>query len=196
MAPGAITAATLAHGARNRWAGFWVAVGHGILEIPLIFVLLFGVGVLLQSSGAKIIIGLAGGAFLIWLSVQSFRDIARPSFDLKNNSGHNTKPLVTGFLLSATNPYFLLWWATGGLMLAQQAHGYGAVTLLLFAAIHWCLDAIWLTILSLGAFGGAHLLSIRKQRYLMGFCAAALLFFGLLFIVRSVRLLIATGASS
>ena len=63
MAPGAITAATLAQGGRNRWAGTWIAVGHGILEIPLIFVLLFGVGVWLQAPAAKIAIGLAGGAF-------------------------------------------------------------------------------------------------------------------------------------
>lgn len=192
MAPGAITAATLAHGGRNRWAGAWIAVGHGILEIPLIFVLLFGVGVFLQSNAARIIIGIAGGLFLLWLAMQMFGDIAKPSFDLKN-APRTTSPLATGFLLSAANPYFILWWATGGLMLAQQAQDFGAGALLLFAAIHWSLDLIWLTILSMGAFHGATLLSVRNQKILMGFCAAALLYFGAIFIVRAVGLLIGTG---
>lgn len=188
MAPGAITAATLAQGGRNRWAGSWIAVGHGILEIPLIFVLLFGVGVMLQTNSAKIIIGLAGGSFLLWLSIQMFRDVARPTFDLKNSS-HTTGPMMTGFVLSATNPYFLFWWATGGLLLAQKAQGYGVIALLLFAVVHWSLDFIWLTILSWGTFHGASLLNIRSQKIIMGFCASALLFFGGKFIFDAVSLI-------
>ncbi len=192
MAPGAITAATLAHGGRNRWAGAWIAVGHGILEIPLIFVLLFGVGSLLQSDPARIVIGIAGGVFLLWLAVQMFGDIAKPSFDLKKNPTA-AGPMMTGFLLSATNPYFILWWATGGLMLAQQAKDFGVTALLLFAIVHWILDLIWLTILSMGAFHGATLLSTRNQKILMGFCAAALLYFGAVFIARAGGLLIDIG---
>ena len=34
LAPGALTAATIAAGARRRWAGTMVAVGHGIVELP------------------------------------------------------------------------------------------------------------------------------------------------------------------
>jgi threonine/homoserine/homoserine lactone efflux protein len=193
MAPGAITAATLAQGGRSRWAGTWIAVGHGILEIPLIFVLLFGVGVWLQAPAAKIAIGLAGGAFLLWLGVQMFRDIARPSFDLKKPRPA-AGPLATGFVLSATNPYFLLWWATGGLLLAQKAQTFGHVAIVLFAAVHWSLDLIWLTILSLGAFHGATLLTPRSQKVMMGFCAAALLFFGGMFLLNAVRLMIEPAA--
>jgi len=188
MAPGAITAATIAQGGRNRWAGSWIAVGHGILEIPLIFVLLFGVGVLLQTAIAQIIIGIAGGLFLLWLAVQMFRDITRPSFDLKNRP-QTTGPMMTGFTLSATNPYFLFWWATGGLLLAQKAQGYGIIALLLFAVVHWSLDFIWLTILSWGTFHGASLLNVRSQKIIMGFCASALLFFGGKFIVEAVLLI-------
>ncbi len=195
MAPGAITAATIAQGGRNRWAGSWIAVGHGILEIPLIFVLLFGLGTLLQTAAARIAIGIAGGLFLLWLAIQMFRDIPRPSFDLKINRSA-AGPLATGFVLSATNPYFLLWWATGGIMLAQQAQGFGTTGILLFAAVHWSLDLIWLTILSLGAFHGATLLGVRNQKYLMGFCAAALVYFGAAFIIRAVRLLAQTSGIS
>jgi threonine/homoserine/homoserine lactone efflux protein len=188
MAPGAITAATIAQGGRNRWAGAWIAVGHGILEIPLIFVLLFGVGTILQTATARILIGIGGGLFLLWLAVQMFRDIRRPAFDLKDAS-RTAGPLATGLVLSATNPYFLFWWATGGLLLAQQAQGFGMAAVVLFAAVHWGLDLIWLTILSMGAFHGANLLGRRNQKLLMGLCAAALAYFGVVFLMRAVKLL-------
>ncbi len=194
MAPGSITAATIALGGRSRWAGTWIAAGHGLFEIPLIFLLLFGIGVYLQTSLADIIIGLVGGLFLVWLGTQTFRDMARSSFDLKNSRGpsNTAGALVTGFVLTATNPYFLLWWAVGGLVIAQNALDFGVGTLLLFVVLHWSLDLIWLTILSMATFYGASLLNVRNQRLLMGFCGAALLFFGGMFIVRAV-LLVGTG---
>ncbi len=192
MAPGAITAATIAHGGRNRWAGGWIAIGHGILEIPLIFVLLFGLGTVLQTPAATIFIGICGGLFLLWLAIRMFQDISKQSFDLKNNS-NSIGPLATGFFLSATNPYFLLWWATGGLLLAQQAEGFGMTGLLLFAAVHWSLDLIWLTILSLSAFYGTNILSDRSQKLMIGFCALVLLFFGMVFFIRALGLLLATA---
>ena len=40
MAPGAVTAATIAQGTRSRWAGLLISVGHGIVEMPLIFLLM------------------------------------------------------------------------------------------------------------------------------------------------------------
>lgn len=36
MAPGPITAATLAAGERNRHAGTWICIGHIAVELPLI----------------------------------------------------------------------------------------------------------------------------------------------------------------
>jgi threonine/homoserine/homoserine lactone efflux protein len=39
MAPGPITAATLAAGERNRHAGAWICVGHILVELPLIVIL-------------------------------------------------------------------------------------------------------------------------------------------------------------
>ena len=45
----------------------------------------------------------------------------------------------------------------------------------------------------MGAFHGATLLSTRNQKILMGFCAAALLYFGAVFITRAGGLLIDIG---
>ena len=51
MAPGPITAATLAAGERNRHAGAWICIGHIAVELPLILLLAAGLGTFLESKG-------------------------------------------------------------------------------------------------------------------------------------------------
>ncbi|MEN6558051.1 MAG: LysE family transporter, partial [Thermoguttaceae bacterium] len=51
MAPGPITAATLAAGARNRHAGAWICAGHVLVELPLVVFIAAGLGVFFESKG-------------------------------------------------------------------------------------------------------------------------------------------------
>ena len=46
MAPGPVTAVVIASGARNRYAGILMALGHGIVEFPLMIVIVLGAGTL------------------------------------------------------------------------------------------------------------------------------------------------------
>ncbi|MHC5174033.1 MAG: LysE family transporter [Planctomycetota bacterium] len=57
MAPGAVTAATIAQGTRSRWAGLLISVGHGIVEMPLIFLLMLGLHFFFEMDPVKIAIG-------------------------------------------------------------------------------------------------------------------------------------------
>lgn len=185
MAPGPVTAATLAEGSRNRWAGSLMAFGHGALEIPLIFLLMTGLSIFFESSFTQSVIGIAGGVFLLWMSYGMLRELQKPDFNPQAASKHG--PLLTGFLLSATNPYFLFWWASVGLNLAFQAKALGRTALVLFAVVHWLCDLIWLTILSFSAYYGANLLSRRNQKWILSFCALALGGFGIWFLVDAFK---------
>ena len=188
MAPGTITAATLAQGCKNRWAGVWVAIGHGIIEIPLIFLLILGLDLFLKTNAAKITIGLIGGIFLIYLGVMTIRELFHPDFDSKKT--RTSEPVMTGMVLSATNPYFLFWWVTVGLNLALQAKNFGIYAIIIFAIVHWTCDLIWLTILSLAAFHGTNILSPKIQKCILGFCSAAMAFFGLYFLYDAIKQLL------
>ena len=100
---------------------------------------------------------------------------------------------MTGIVLSATNPYFLFWWATVGLNLAIGAKELGVTALVLFAIIHWLCDLVWLSILSVTAFvthRGAGLFGRKIQQGILIFCGVALLFFGGKFIWDALRLLL------
>ena len=187
MAPGPVTAAAIAVGARSRHAGSLIAFGHGAVELPLIILIVFGAGKLLELPAAQIVIGLAGGAFLIVMATQMLSSLRSvENFEAKFSG---TTPLLTGILLSATNPYFLLWWATIGLALATTAVNLGIWAFVLFAIVHWLCDFVWLCALSWASFKGSVLLGPRLRWIVLLICAAAMLVFGLCFVYKAVMTL-------
>ncbi|UCD49564.1 MAG: LysE family transporter [Phycisphaerales bacterium] len=187
MAPGAVTAAAVAHGARRRWAGTLMAVGHGIVEIPLIFLIMFGLGILFQADGFKIAVCVLGGAFLVWMGLGMVRQVG--AANTVSGQAGTTGPLMTGLILSISNPYFLLWWASVGLNLTLEARDLGWMAFLLFALTHWLCDLVWLTILSFGSFHGTSILGPRGQGIVLQICGVALIAFGVHFAYGAAKLL-------
>lgn len=184
MQPGPVTATAIAMGTRNRYAGILIAVGHGIIEFPLIVVIILGMGKFFEMPKVKIAIGLAGGIFLLLMAIQSILSL---KVKLNNQSRVlKDKPITAGIILSAGNPYFLLWWATVGLALATQAKQWGIWAFALFALAHWSVDLIWLQILSWFSNKGSVLLGPKGMRIVLMICAAALFFFGLFFIYNAL----------
>ena len=188
MAPGPVTAAAIAAGARSRYAGGLIALGHGVVEFPLIVLIVLGPGRILKLPAAQIAIGLAGGAFLLVMATQMLSSLrSAEEFEAKFSG---STPLLTGVLLSATNPYFLLWWATIGLALATTAANLGIWAFALFAIVHWLCDFVWLCALSWASFKGSVLLGPRVRWIVLLICAAAMLVFGLCFVYKAVMTLI------
>jgi threonine/homoserine/homoserine lactone efflux protein len=180
IAPGVVTAATISLGAKNRFAGTLMAFGHGIIEIPLMVLLLFGVGKLLQLRPVEITIGLAGGAFLIFMAISMVKDLKRSGdVDVSFVKGG---PLMAGIVLTGANPYFLIWWATIGLALIDGATKLGMLAFVLMVVVHWSCDLLWLTLLSCASFAGTSVLGPGRRRIVLFFCAVALFGFGVWFI--------------
>ena len=187
MAPGPVTAAAIGMGTRSRYAGMLLAIGHGIVEFPLIVLIVLGLGKILKLPTAQIIIGLAGGAFLLIMAIQMHKSL-RATEEQQTKTTKST-PVLTGIILSASSPYFLVWWATVGLTLATTATGIGIWAFVIFAIVHWLCDFIWLTALSWASFKGSVLLGPQGMRIVLMICAAALFFFGLFFIFNAARIL-------
>ena len=183
LAPGPITAATMIAGTRRPHAGAMVALGHAVVEFPLMFLVLAGAGTLFESESARIGIGLIGGAVLIFMGGRLALAFGKPNADDNADSGRH--PFVTGAILSAGNPYFLIWWATFGLALAVEAVRFGMMVFLLFAVAHWLCDLIWLEALSFASYKGAEIFGDRVQKVIMAVCAVALLLFGAKFVIEA-----------
>ena len=157
MAPGALSAVPINHGIRNSRAGVSVAIGHGIVEVPLLFLIYYGVGALMQISGFQATIGIIGGVLMGWMGVS----IVRSSGTVVSKGKLEESSVWAGVMLSAGNPYFLLWWATVGSSLVIRSVEYGLVGVLLFGICHWMCDLVWLWLLAFlahrasASFGGA-----------------------------------------
>ena len=188
LQPGPVTAAAITMGARQRFAGTLMALGHGIIEFPLMVLLIFGVGELLKIPSVGIAIGLAGGAFLVLMGIQMLRDLGKTDDRVLRVT--KSGPLVTGIVLTGGNPYFLIWWSTVGLTLVTTAKGFGVWAFVLFAFAHWTCDLVWLTALSWGSFKGTSVLGPKRQRLILMFCAVALLAFGVYFVGDKLVLLV------
>ena len=187
MAPGPVTAAAIGMGTRSRYAGALISVGHGVVEFPLMILIVLGVGRILKLPTAQIVIGLAGGAFLLIMAIQMLKSLH--SAEEQQVTVTKSAPVLAGIILSAGNPYFLLWWATVGLSLATTATGIGIWAFVVFAIVHWLCDLIWLSALSWASFKGSVLLGPRGMRIVLMICSAALFLFGLFFIYNAAKIL-------
>jgi len=179
MAPGPVTATTIVMGSRNRWAGAIIALGHGVVEFPLIILIVVGLDTILKRPAVQIVIGLAGAAFLLRMASDILWSLYKPGRD--SNGSVKGTPLVAGIALTAGNPYFLLWWATIGLGLATRAHQLGIWAFAVFALVHWLCDFLWLTALSFASYKGSTLMGTKGLNIILMICSAALRFFAVIF---------------
>lgn len=180
MAPGPLTVVVVGKGARSARAGAAIAVGHGIVEFPLMALLVVGLAPFFARPAFAAWVGLAGGLVLLWMGVDLVRTLRRP---IASTDRRETSALAAGILMTAGNPYFLVWWATVGATLVLRAWGFGFWPFALFAVIHWSLDLVWYFFLSAASHRGARLLGDRFRVAVSLVSGALLLYFGVRFVV-------------
>jgi len=185
MAPGPITAVTVSKGTKSPHAGAIIALGHGIVEIPLMILILYGFGEILKIAYIKAIIGLLGGLFLLKMGLNLLQGIKQAKINSSNNP-HS--PLMAGIILSLANPYFLIWWATIGSILIFRSITFGLFGFVIFMILHWSCDFFWCYFLSALSFKGGQFFGKRLQQVLFAICGVFLLFFSAKFIYDAMKI--------
>jgi threonine/homoserine/homoserine lactone efflux protein len=185
IAPGPVTAVTIGKGNESPHAGALIAIGHGVIEVPLMISMLYGFGYLLNLSHTKLVIAFVGGLFLLFMGVSMFR---RGMQVQATSKMYAHPPIVAGILLSLGNPYFLIWWATVGAALILRSVSFGTVAFIIFALVHWLCDFLWYYFLSVLSFKGGQFFGKRFQKIAFATCGVILLFFSGKFIIDAVRL--------
>jgi len=174
MAPGPMTTVIIGKGNQSPHAGALIAVGHGIVEFPLMVAVYFGIGYLLNLPTVKASIALVGGAFLLWMGIGMLRNIRQAALSEKDDA---RSPILAGILLSLGNPYFLIWWATVGVALVLRSAEFGLIGFLVLAVTHWLCDFGWAYFLSALAFKGGQFFGKRFQQVVFALCGVLLLYF-------------------
>lgn len=180
MLPGPMTAATIAKGYGSKNAGALIAVGHGVIELPLIAAIYLGVGHFLGLPLVVSIIYIAGGVALFYLGFRMFRTASDAPGEV---GGLPRNSMVTGIVVTATNPAFYVWWITIGAALITGAALFGVIGVVLLTVVHWPCDLIWSEFLSLGTFKSRKWWTGRVPRIVFSICALILIGFGVWFLI-------------
>ena len=176
--PGTLLTVTISESSRRGMiAGPLLILGHGILELALIIALLLGLAPLFTKQWFFLLISFAGGGILIWMAVGMFRALPSLSLTFDPQESKQGNIVVTGVLMSAINPYWIIWWATIGLGYILHSKQYGLWGILFFFSGHILADLAWYTIISTAVGKGRAFFSDRMYKGLIGTCATFLVFF-------------------
>jgi threonine/homoserine/homoserine lactone efflux protein len=177
MLPGPMTAATIAKGYSDKHAGAWIAAGHAVIEIPLI-VLIYFIGHSIRSPQADKVIYIIGGLMLLYLGFRMFRATRETPGEM---GGLPASSLVTGIVITGTNPAFYMWWVTVGTALVIGAAKFGPAGVILFTIVHLPCDFAWSEFLSVSTYESRRWWTQRVRRIVFSVCAAILAGFGVWF---------------
>ncbi len=182
MMPGPLfTAAISGSIRRGASAGPLLMVGHAVLESVLLAGLFLGLAPLLTSKGAFIVIALSGSIILAWLAWSMLRSVPSLTLSLDAERRDSDRLVLSGVLLSVSNPYWSIWWATIGLGYVLQSRELGWLGVLVFFAGHLTADFGWYSAVSLAGARGRRLLSDTVYRRIVSACAVALAVFAAVF---------------
>jgi len=179
MVPGPVTAVTVAEGRRDGNAGALIAVGHGVVEVPLMVLIYLGFAQLFTCDVARRGIGFAGGLTLGVMGLQMFR--VRGGVE-PFVGGVRFNSIVSGIAATGSNPYFFLWWATVGSALVATSNIFGLTGFMLFAFTHWLCDFFWYLLISRSVFKSRRLWSLKVQRMVFSICGFTLILFAAWFL--------------
>ncbi|MDK9706181.1 MAG: LysE family translocator [Desulforhopalus sp.] len=184
LMPGPLLTVTISESSRRgAHVGPMMIFGHGLLELAMVAALLSGLAPILARDDVFILISLTGGAFLLWMGTAMLRSLPQLSLEGQADNGRGSRNLVvTGIVLSAANPYWLIWWASIGIGYIMHSMKFGLIGVAAFFCGHILADLTWYCIISFGIAKGKRFFSDSSYRKLIGGCAVFLLVFSCWFL--------------
>ena len=183
MSPGPLFAANITYGLKEgAKSGIKIAIGHSIVELPLIILLGIGVFSLEIFPEFRTVISIFGAITLFGFAGMQIRTI------LKKNNNITIKPkqgpIITGILFSALNPFFIIWWLTIGFKLISDAMMIWAFAgILIVFVLHIWMDFAWLGITAFLASKSKRIISNKNYKIMVLGLSMTLIYFGITFLI-------------
>ncbi len=182
LMPGPLFAVTIQKATKRKATGALIAVGHGIVEFPLMLAIFFVLSQFKIPSFVQVSVEAVGGLLMVLMGVQTFRKRNKTE-DAPVSSSRDS--VLAGIYTTAVNAGFILWWLTIGTALILNAQLFGIIGFSLFAGVHWLCDLSFYTVIALAIFKSQQLWSQRwNQKVRIGitlFCVAVFIGFGAYF---------------
>jgi threonine/homoserine/homoserine lactone efflux protein len=189
MAPGPLLTVTITESARRGGhVGPLVILGHGMLELLLLLLIVFGLGSFLANRVLYTIVSFVGGIVILCMGISIMRGLPAYRLDAATEgSGKSLHPVLAGIVISLANPYWFIWWLTIGMGYVMFARGLGLAGIIAFFAGHISSDLVWYSFVSYGIAMGGKYVSTRVIKVVLFICSLFLLLFGLFFIARGYQ---------
>ena len=190
MSPGPYLTVTIARTLREgRVAALLMLVGHALLEAVLLIGFAFGLASVLKLPVVATVMSTIGGIVLLWMGGSLLWGAWKGTVvaDLKaSETPSRVGPVAHGAIVSLSNPYWTLWWATIGITLAIKGLEFGPIGVFAFFVGHEAADLAWYSLVIFTVAAGKHLLSDRVYRIVMAVLACFLLYLGTTFVVAAL----------
>jgi len=193
--PGSLLTYTLEKSIKSGTkAGVMISIGHSLLELVLIILIFLGIGKYLGTPPVQLIIGMIGGIVLIFFGINMIRDthLGKVSMDFANKQNEEKfkNILIGGALISASNPYFIFWWAAVGLGLIMNAYNtFGLKGVILFYLGHIMSDITWYVFISALVSKSKKFINLRIYKIKIAVLGICLIGFGVRFLISSANIL-------
>lgn len=193
MMPGPLLGVTIQGSLQRGFiAGPLIVLGHGILELVLVMAMVFGLKDFFANPAVAGIIGLFGGSFLAWMGYGMIKSSLNKTVSLGNHTGNSSVSrnlVLSGIMVSATNPYFILWWASTGMESIRQAYVLGFTGVLFFFIGHILSDFTWYAAVAAAFSKGKQLMSDAVYRWMILGLGAFIILFSIKFIAGGWQML-------
>lgn len=183
MSPGPLFLATVTNGIKQgARAGLKIALGHTLIELPLVVLIGFGVLSLGVVPQIRILIGILGALSLFGFAGLQIRSLLKDG-SVQSKSKYGS--FLTGVLLTGLNPFFLIWWFTIGFKLISDALLLWSISgILIMFGLHIWMDYAWLVFVSFLSSRGQVFLSNKRYKMCMIGINFILIYFGISFILQ------------
>jgi threonine/homoserine/homoserine lactone efflux protein len=176
--PGPLFAVTIKKASKSKTAGALIAVGHGIVEFPLMILIFFILSQFEIPSYIALAVGLIGGALMIFMGLQAYRNRHNQE---ESNVNLKRDSVLAGAWTTFANAGFILWWLTIGTTLILNAKLFGVLGFSVFAGVHWLTDFSFYTVVALLIFKSQRFWTEHTQMGITLFCVAVFIGFGAYF---------------
>ncbi len=189
MMPGPLLTTTISESVRRGGAtGPLLILGHAILELAMVVALLVGLAPFLARNWVFAAVALLGAIVLTGMAVGMFRALPTLRIDWEAHR-QGSGPLVsTGILVSLSNPYWAIWWATIGLGLLTKAYALGIAGLAVFYVGHITGDLTWYSLISGAISAGRRFITLRVYKGMLLAASVFLLALAMWFLVSGIGL--------
>jgi len=180
LAPGPTLVATINASLAGNWtAGLKVTLGHIMIETAIFFLIILGLASI--ASPYTTVIAVIGGIALVIFGIMTISGSRSASLSTAPEQGA-ASPYMAGFLTSAANPYFWIWWLSVGSALLISSLEGGLILAVIFMIGHWGADGSWYVFVSTGVSKGRTILSDTAYHRIMAACGVFLVLFGLYYL--------------